>query len=67
MGSRSPIVGYTSSTVGRNAAYTLLNGNYTLLQNVSAGSASNLLSDIGPLMVNNSGQQAGSIIDIRDS
>lgn len=61
------IIGYTSSTVGRNAAYTFLNGNYTLLQNVSDGDASNLLSQIGPLMVNNSGQQAGSVIDIRNS
>ena len=64
------IIGYKGQSVGKNEVYSSSN-NFTLLQNVSQGNAGNLTmtanGGIGPLMVNTTGQNVNSSIDIRNS
>jgi hypothetical protein len=62
------VIGYTNNPVQRNSAYTAGNGNFTLLQNVTVGNASNLLGAEGPLQADpGTGTAVNSLIDIQDS
>ena len=60
------IIGYRQNSVTSNTDYNSSN-NYTLLQSVTAGDASNLLSVLGPLMADpGTGTNVNSRIDIQN-
>jgi len=60
------IIGYRQNSVTTNTDYNSGN-NYTLLQSVAAGDASNLLSTLGPLMADpGTGVNVNSRIDIQN-